>query len=227
VTRLFRYLPLLILPLFCIQFADAQSSFDVNVGFGAAQAKELGSVDINTLGPCTTAASCSNTAKLSNFMMGVGANLMLWNHFGVGGQINIQPARQDYLAFQQQSAGQNFSDILQTRVSFYDFNGIYQPIATKKASLQLKGGIGAANVKFYEHISGSSPILGNSNQTQFLQSSNHFAVNGGIGAQIYLTNNIFIRPEFTIRYINNFTQQFGHNYATQEMVWLGYSLGRQ
>src|ERR1051326_3209013 len=54
VTRIFRYLPMIFLLLFCIQFADAQSSFDVNVGFGAAQDKSLGTVDINTLNPCTT-----------------------------------------------------------------------------------------------------------------------------------------------------------------------------
>ena len=225
--RLCRYFSLLILLSFCIQFADAQSSFDVNVGFGAAQAKALGSVDINTLGPCTTGSTCSTTADLNNFMLGVGANLMLWNHFGVGGQINIQPARKDYLVFQQASAGQTFNDVLQSRVSFYDFNGIFQPVATKKASLQLIGGIGAANVKFYEHVSGSQPILGNTNQTQYLQSSNHFQVHGGAGVQIYLTDHVFIRPEFDIRYVNNFTQQFGRNLVTQEMVWIGYSMGRQ
>ncbi len=222
-----RYFSLLFLLLFCIQFAEAQSSFDVNVGFGAAQAKALGSVDISTFGPCTSASTCSNTADLSNFMLGFGANLMLWKHFGVGGQIKIQPARKDYLAFAQQSAGQQFNDVLQSRVSFYDVDGIFQPVSTKKASLQLIGGIGAANVKFYEHISGSQPILGNTNQTQFLQSSNHFQVHGGAGVQIYLTDHVFIRPEFDVHYVNNFTQQYGRNLVTSEMVWLGYSLGRQ
>src|ERR1051326_8385684 len=101
VTRIFRYLPMIFQLLFCIQFADAQSSFDVNVGFGAAQDKSLGTVDINTLNPCTTGSvACGKTASLSNFMLGFGANLMLWNHFGVGGDVSIQPARQDYLVFQ-------------------------------------------------------------------------------------------------------------------------------
>ena len=35
-------------------------------------------------------------------MLGFGANLMLWNHFGVGGDVKVQPAKENYLTFQQQ-----------------------------------------------------------------------------------------------------------------------------
>lgn len=223
--RLCRYFSLLFLLLFCIQFADAQSSFDVNVGFGAAQDKSLGAVDINTLNPCTTGSTCGNTPDLKNFMVGFGANLMLWNHFGLGGEVKIQPARQDYLTFQQQAVGQ-VGDVLQSRVTFFDFDGIFQPVSSKKAALQLIGGIGAANVKFYEHLSSSSAVLGNSNQVQYAGSSNHFQVHGGLGVQIYLTDHVFIRPQFDVHFVNNFSQ-FGRNLVTSEMVWIGYSLGRQ
>ena len=63
VIRICRYFSLLFLLLFCIQFANAQSSFDLNMGFGAAQDKSLGSVDINTLNACSASSlACSNTA---------------------------------------------------------------------------------------------------------------------------------------------------------------------
>jgi hypothetical protein len=218
---------MIFLLLFCIQFADAQSSFDVNVGFGAAQDKSLGTVDINTLNPCTTGSvACGKTASLSNFMLGFGANLMLWNHFGVGGDVSIQPARQDYLVFQPavSSTGQ-VGDILQSRVTFYTFNGIFQPISSKKAQLQVIGGFGGANVKFYEQFSQNNSVLGNSVQSQYAGSSNHFQVHGGVGVQLYLTDHFFIRPQFDVHYVTNFSQ-FGRNLVTQEMVWLGYSLGR-
>ena len=222
-----RCFSLLFLLLFCIQFADAQSSFDINVGFGAAQAKALGSVDLNTFEPCTTGSTaCGNTSSLNNFMLGFGANLMAWSHFGVGGEVEVQPARHDYLTFTQQSAGQPFSDVLQTRVTFYEFNGIFQPVASKKASLQLVGGIGGAHVTFYEKQAINSSVLGNSQQTQFFGTANHFQVHGGVGVQFYLTDHVFIRPQFDVHYVNNFSQ-FGRNLVTQEMVWLGYSLGRQ
>jgi len=223
-----RYLSLLFLLLFCIQFADAQSSFDLNLGFGAAQDKSLGSVDVTTLNPCTpSSALCSNTASLSNFMLGFGANLMLWNHFGLGGDVQVQPARQNYLTFQQaNSATGTAGDVLQSRVTFYEFNGIFQPVSSKKAQLQLLGGIGGANVKFYEQFSQNNSVLGNSVQSQYAGSSNHFQVHGGVGVQVYLTDHVFIRPQFDVHYVTNFSQ-FGRNLVTSEMVWIGYSLGRQ
>jgi hypothetical protein len=223
VIRICRYFSLLFLLLFCIQFADAQSGFDVNVGFGSAQNKSLGSVDINTLNTCQAGGTCASTPDLKGFFLGFGANLMLWKHFGVGGEVKIEPARQDYLTFQQQSSG-TFGDVLQSRVTFYDFDGIYQPYSAKKVALQLAGGIGGANVKFYEHLSSSSSVLGNSNQTQFFGSSNHFQVHGGIGVQLYLTDHIFIRPQFDVHLVHNFSQ-YGRDLVPSEMVWIGYSFG--
>jgi hypothetical protein len=226
VRRNCRYLPLLFLLLFCIQFANAQSGFDVNVGFGAAQDKSLGSVDLGTLLPCSSAgsANCANTPSLNGFMIGVGANLMLWKHFGVGGEVKLQPKKQDYLIFQKPGVGVT-GDKLLTRVTFYDFNGIFQPVNQKKVALQLVGGVGAANVKFYENQSSSGSVLGNANVTQFIQSANHFQVHGGAGVQIYLTDHVFIRPQFDVHYVRNFTHQYGRNTVTSEMIWLGYSFG--
>ena len=222
--RIRRCLPLLFVAFFCISFANAQSGFDVNIGFGAAQDKSLGPIDINTFNACsTTSASCSNTPSLNSFFLGFGGNLMLWKKAGIGAEVNFQPARKDYLTFQQQSAS-TYGDVLQNRVTFYDVNGILQPISTKRAALQLQGGIGGANVKFYEKLTSSSAVLGNANQTQFFGSSNHFQVHAGVGVQLYATDHVFIRPQFDIHYVPNFTQ-FGRNLVTSETVWIGYSFG--
>jgi hypothetical protein len=218
------YLPLLVLLLICLPLAQAQSSVDFNVGFGTAHASSLGSVDINTLNPCSSASvACGNTPSLGGFFLGFGGNLMLWKHIGVGVDVNLQPAKQNYLTFQQQSAG-TYGDVLQSRVTFYDFDAIYAPYSTKKVAVQLKGGIGGANVKFYENLSSSSTVLGNTNQSQYAGSSNHFGVNAGVGVQIYLTDHIFVRPEGGIHWVNNFSQ-FGSNLVPYGMVWLGYSIG--
>jgi len=63
-------------------------------------------------------------------------------------------------------------------------------------------------------------------QSQYAGSSNHFSVHGGVGVQIYVTDHVFIRPQFDVHYVTNFSQ-FGRNIVTSEMVWIGYSLGRQ
>ena len=223
--RICRYLPLSLLLLFCLQLASAQSAFDVNVGFGTHLDKSLGSVDINTLNTCssTSSATCSQTPDLSGFFMGFGGNLMLWKHFGVGAEATFQPAKKDYLVFQQQGAVQ-FGDILQERTTFYDFNGVYQPYASKKVSFQLLGGIGGANVKFYEKVSSNSSLLGNSQYTQLFGSSNHFQIHAGAGVQIYATEHVFIRPQLDFRFVPNFSQ-FKRNTVPGFMVWLGYSFG--
>jgi Outer membrane protein beta-barrel domain len=219
------YLPLLLALLVCLPFAQAQSQVDFNIGFGGAHASSLGLVDINTLNPCSNLAgeTCANTPALSGFFLGFGGNLMLWKHLGIGVDVALQPAKQNYLTFQTASAGV-IGDVLQTRVTFYDFDAIYAPYSTKRVQIQLKGGIGGANVKFYENFSQSSTVLGNTNSSQFAGSANHFQVNAAGGVQLYLTDHFFIRPEGGLHWVNNFAQ-FGSNVVPYGMVWVGYSIG--
>lgn len=241
-TRIYRYLPILILTLFCVQFASAQSTFDINMGFGAAQAKATtAGIDTSTsnLAACTSSTptnyygspACQPTQSLSGFMIGIGGNLMLWKHFGVGFNANIQAAQANYaqLLTATQAANEGYAGVteqLKDRVTFYQFDGIYQPYATKKASFQIIGGVGGANVKFYEAQSSTGSVLGNTNSSQYAQSANHFQVHAGVAVQLYVSGGLFIRPEFDIHYVPNFIQ-FGSNVVTQEMVWIGYSFGNR
>jgi hypothetical protein len=86
------------------------------------------------------------------------------------------------------------------------------------------GGVGGANLKFYEAGSSSS-VLGNQNESQYAQSSNHFNVHGGVGVDVFVTDHIFVRPEFDVHYVPNLNQNFGSNVVIQGMVWVGYSWG--
>jgi hypothetical protein len=235
VKRICRYLPLLLASASCIPFAAAQSTFDFNIGFGAIQDKAATQgTDNTTLNNCTlgsgtnpvTGEACVATPSLSGFMLGFGGNLMLWKHFGVGAEVSIQPGKQNYLALPVFAGTGLTSDEIQSRVTFYDFNGIVQPVKSKKAALDISGGIGGANIKFYENQSASTALLGTQSQSQFAGSSNHFQVHGGVGVQIYLTDHFFIRPQFDIHYVPNLTQ-WGNKVVTQEMVWVGYSFGGQ
>jgi len=232
VTRIFRYLPLLALCVCSIELASAQSTFDFNIGVGAAQDKAAtGGIDTNTanLGTCTSATPagyCDKSSSLSGAMIGVGGSLMLWKHFGVGLNANIQAAQSNYATLATAAQNSGVAEALKTRVTFYQFDGIYQPYATKKASLQLIGGVGGANTKFYVAQSSTGSLLGNVNQSQYAQSANHIQVHAGVGVQFYVSGNIFIRPEFDIHYVPNFIQ-FGSNIVTSETVWIGYSFGNR
>jgi hypothetical protein len=228
VKRIFRYLPLMLLPIFSVPMVHAQSAFDINIGFGAAQDKATSTQLDQSLLPCTANDAylpCVSPSSLSTFMLGFGGDLILWKNFGVGAEVNIQPAQQKYVDLSSQAAASGLSTLsLNSRLTLYDFDAIYEPVNQKKVAVKIKGGIGGANIKFYEGGSYSNSVIGSQNVNQYFGSSNHFAVHGGFGVQIYLTDHIFVRPEFDIHYVNNLSQ-FGSNLVKEEMVWLGYSWG--
>ena len=223
--RIFHYLPLFLLPAFSIPLAHAQYGFDVGVGFGTMQDKASGNgLDYNNnLASCTVGSadpSCVATSSLSGFSMGVSGNVMAWKHFGIGGEVNFQPGKQNYLELPS-SVGVN----LQSRMILYDFDGIYQPVRTKKVAFQVIGGVGGASLRYYE-TGATGSAIGPSNVTQYFGSNNHFQVHGGVAVQFYLTDHVFLRPQFDIHYVPNLTQ-FGSNLVTSETLWLGYTFGSQ
>jgi opacity protein-like surface antigen len=210
VKRICRYLPLLLL---CISFANAQSAVDVNLGFGTNHAKASGTgIDQNTGLACTTGSACLLSPDLSGFFLGFGGAVMLNKHLGFGAEANLQPAKQDY-------AG------LQARQTFYDVNAIYAPINDKKVALRLEGGIGGAKTSFSITQSSCVGTAVCSSQTLPVGNSSHFQVHMGAGVQVFLTEHIFVRPQFDLRYVPNFTTQYGSNWVPGGMVWIGYSLG--
>jgi outer membrane protein W len=214
--------------LFCgVQLASAQSAFNLNFGVGAIQDKASASQVDQTLNTCTTGdlyGPCVSTPSLSGATIGIGGDVMLWKKFGIGAEVGFQPAKQTYVNLNASAAASGLNSLaVQSRMTLFDFNGIYQPVSTKRAVLKLEGGIGGANLKFYESGSSSS-VLGNQNSSQYLASTNHFQVHGGVGVEIYLTDHIFVRPQFDVHYVRNLTQ-FGSNLVKTEMVWLGYNWG--
>ena len=226
--RFCRFLSLVVVLLGCIPLVHAQAGFDIAVGFGAIQDSASKTQIDQALQACTPNdpyGPCVSTGSLNAFGMGVKGDLMLWKHFGLGADAVFQPAKKDYVNLNASAAAQGLSTYsLQTRMTLYDFNGILQPIKTKKAGLRITGGIGGANLKFYQTGSASS-FIGTQNFSQYIQSSNHFQVHGGVGVQLYLTEHVFIRPEFNVYYVHNLTE-FGHNLVTQELVYIGYTLGQ-
>jgi len=218
---------LFVLPLVCMQFANAQSGVDFGIGFGGAFAPAAKTgIDTNTLIGCTLGSvGCAATPKLSEFMMGFNGDLMLWKHLGIGAEVNFAPAKQTYVSLQQQDVTQGVPSInLTDRVTLYDFNAILTPVTSKRAVLKLEGGIGGANIKFYESGTSTTAITGSQNFSQYFGSSNHFQVHGGVGVQIYIKEHLFIRPQFDIHYVHNLSQ-FGRNDIVRGSVWIGYTFG--
>lgn len=219
--RIAQYLPICFLALGSVQFASAQSAFDLNLGFGSFHDKASGAgIDnlnspTNAFGSCipnTGDPNCQATPSLGGFFLGFGGDLMLKKHYGVGGEWVLTPAKQDY-------------GPLSYRQHFIDINGIYAPIVQKKVVVKLMGGIGDAKTGFSFTSSGCVGTAVCTSQTQPVGSSNHFQIHAGAGVEIFLTDHIFVRPQFDLHYVPSFTDQFGSNVAVGGMVWLGYSWG--
>src|SRR6185436_14710127 len=94
-----RFSTLLALPLFCISFASAQSSVDVNVGVGFKAATSSNQV-FDTFGN----GQLFRTPSLNSVFMGVGGGLMLNNRLGFGAEATFQPHKPDYAGLQIRNA---------------------------------------------------------------------------------------------------------------------------
>ena len=215
--RVFRFLPVIL----TLPFAQGQAAVDVNVGLGTARSSATGQgIDTlgsatNSLGSCTpgsTDVNCLATSKLGGVFLGIGGDVMLFQHFGVGAEINVQPTHHDY-------------GPLRSRQTFIDLNGIFQPIATKRASLQLQGGIGSAKTSFVITQTGCVGTAVCNTSTSAVGSASHFQVHVGAGVQIALTNHLFLRPQFDLHYVPNLTDQYGRNTVPEATIWFGYHFG--
>ena len=214
---------LVLIPLLLagVRTAPAQTSFDINMGFGTARAGSNGNgIDNlnspNALGPCIPHSIdpfCQQTSALGGFFLGFGGDLMLYKKIGVGAEVSFNPARRDY-------------GPLQYRQTFYDFNGIYAPINQKRVQLQLQGGIGGARTGFaFTQNQCVGLGIACSNITQPIGNASHFQLHAGVGVQIFVTDHLFVRPQFDLHYVPNFTEEFGRNSVPGFMVWVGYSFG--
>ena len=220
--RLYLTFSLFSLPLAIAPLANAQTSFDVNLGFGSAHDSATGlgldnAASVNAFGSCSPHSGdtlCQSTPKLNGFFLGFGGDLMLTRHLGAGFEANLQPTQSNY-------------GPLQYRQTFYDFNGIYAPINRKRVVLKLEGGVGGARTSFSFTQSSCVGTAVCSSSNQPVGSSNHFQAHVGVGLQLYVTDHVFVRPQFDYHYVENFTQQFGSNSVPEASVWVGYSFGER
>lgn len=209
-------LPLLLLPA----FAHAQAALDVNINFGTAwdSASGAGIDNLNSnnaLGGCIVNSGdpfCQATPKLSGFFLGFGGDIMLREHFGVGAEINFQPVHQDY-------------GPLQSRQTFFDVNGIYAPIVSKRAILQLQGGIGTSTTGFIFNQNSCVGTAVCSNYASPVGSSTHFQLHFGVGVQIPFREHFFVRPQFDLHYVPNLTDQYGSDLVPEATIAVGYHFG--
>lgn len=201
-------IPLAMALFFGSTLAHAQK-FDAYIGVGTAMDSSSGQTydTFSTGNPFTTPRLAGSVGK-------VGADFMFTPHFGVGAETDFRFSQAAYL-------GLNY------RPTFYDFNGIWMPIAhAKRVVPEFQAGLGAVNLKFYYPQSYCDAFAGCSTSNTFVESSNHFQIHMMAGVRFYATSHLFIRPQVDVRYVDNFFQ-FGNNWVPEYGGSIGWTFGER
>ncbi len=206
--RILSYLPVGLLTLAGSYSLHAQSSLDIHIGASGANAKSSGS-SIDVLGD----GNFRNTPSLDGVFMNLGGGIMLSPRFGFGAEVSFKPQQSDY-------AGLGYRPVI------YDFNGIMHPIPSSKRIVpELQAGLGGANMRFYYSQKDCNVFEGCPGTNVLVQSSNHFQLKAGAGVAFFVTPHVYVRPQFDIHWVHNFTDYFGTNWVPQYGVSVGYRFG--
>lgn len=107
------------------------------------------------------------------------------------------------------------------RPLLFDFNGVFQPRISKKAGLDLMGGIGWQSTRFYGYTPTSGCVYFGACYT----SANHFLVDIGGGVRYYVWGHFFLRPEAHYYHILNNSDFFSSGNVIRVGASIGYTIG--
>ena len=107
------------------------------------------------------------------------------------------------------------------RPLLFTFNGVFQPRLSKKAGLDLFGGIGWQSTRFYGYTPTSSCVFFGACYT----SSNHFLVDVGGGIRYYVWGHMFVRPEVRYYHVLNNSDNFTSGNVVRVGASIGYTIG--
>lgn len=132
-----------------------------------------------------------------------GGHLFAKDQFGVGGEISWRASQSIYAGYQPY------------RPIFWDFNGMWVPKLNDRVKGEFQAGIGAESIRFYNNFY-TCNFVSCSNYT----TSTHFMGHFSAGLRLYVTPNVFIRPEGHFYLVNNNVE-----FTSGKMIRYGVSLG--
>lgn len=127
---------------------------------------------------------------------------------GIGGEV----------AFRAQHSNSQASGL---RPTYYDVNLLFDPIHISRSIIpEFMVGIGAQNISAYQGLTQCGSISG----CTAYANSNHLTGHIGLGAKVYLTEHIFLRPEAHFYFIRH-NSAFQAGQSQRFGVSLGYTFG--
>jgi hypothetical protein len=136
---------------------------------------------------------------------GFSGDVLFFHNLGIGGEIYWKANQGNYGG----SGGQPFRPI------FFDFNAVYAPKLASHTYLELLGGIGALDTRFYG-VQTCTNICTN------YASDKHFMGDLGAGIKFYPVHNFFVRPEAKLYLVNN-NLLFSSPRVTRYGLSIGYT----
>lgn len=186
----------------CVMFVflSAFASAQTDVGFG---------VSTLTSAETTAPAFIFGPQPLNggSYLSFSGGHLFLKDQFGVGGEISWKASQALYAGYQPY------------RPIFWDFNGMWVPKLGNRAKGEFQAGIGAESIRFYNNFY-TCNFVSCSNYT----TSTHFMGHFSAGLRLYVTPNVFIRPEGHFYLVNN-SVEFTSGKLIRYGISLGYEFG--
>jgi hypothetical protein len=176
--------------------------------FAQAQKIDL-AFGISTIDAPAASSADSNHAPVSltgGTYPGFSGDVLFWHNLGIGGEIYWKANQGSYPALPTN---------VPYRPLFLDFDAVYSPKLASHTYLELVGGIGALDSRFY------CQQCGNGYNTNF-SSDKHFMADFGAGLKIYPAHNFFVRPEARLYLVNN-NQLFSSPRVTRFGLSIGYT----
>ena len=209
--RKFAFLATLIALFTLCTFASAQQG-DAYIGGGTLLSSSASS---STLIPGTNCGTNSQGGAIcpekGGTYLNLGADVIFKGRLGAAFDVNWKAGQGAFGG----PGGQPYRPLL------FTFNGVYQPRISKKAGLDLFGGIGWQSTRFYGYQPTSNCVYFGACYT----SSNHFLVDVGGGIRYYVWGHMFLRPEVRVFHILNNTDNFTSGNVFRVGASIGYTIG--
>ena len=192
----------------------------VSAYFGLGSAKDRAGTRSNGTNTCPTGQLfdgliCEPGPTIGGLFGTFGVDVRFKRHLGINAEYAFHFKQVPFLP----------DDSLNMRPAFYDVNVMWMRVAGKRIAPLLEGGVGGARLGL--RSTSTTPITGITNISSFPAGSrpNHAQLHFGAGLKFYVKGNIFVKPQFDLHYVFNFTDQFGRNLVLQYSGSVGYTFG--
>jgi hypothetical protein len=192
----------------------------VSAYFGLGSAKDRAGTTSNGTNTCPTGQLfdgliCEPGPTIGGLFGTFGVDVRFKRHLGINAEYAFHFKQEPFLPL----------DSLNMRPAFYDVNVMWMRVAGNRIAPLLEGGAGGARLGL--RSTSTTPITGITNLSSFPAGSrpNHAQLHFGAGLKFYVKGNIFVKPQFDLHYVFNFTDQFGRNLVPQYSGSVGYTFG--